>query len=83
MHIDIDLLKSSFAILWVIYFSIMIISSVREFIKKNNKISNITTSSVIRSIKNGFKNVLLAILITIILVIIPTSIIYIILKYVF
>ena len=83
MYIDNELLEKSVCILFVIYFGIMIISSIRDFIKRNHRLPEITISSIIRSIKKSLRNILFALSLTLVLLVIPTIIIYIILKYVF
>ena len=83
MYIDSELLEKSFFILMAIYFGIMIISSIRDFIKRNHRLPEITISSIIRSIKRSLRDILFALSLTLVLLVIPTIVIYIILKYVF
>ena len=83
MYIDSELLEKSFFILIAIYFGIMIIISIRDFIKRNHRLPEITISSIMRSIKKSLRNILFALSLTLILLVIPTIVIYIILKYVF
>ena len=83
MYIDNELLEKSFFILIAIYFGIMIINSIREYIKENHRLPEITISSVMRSIKRSLRNILFALSLILILLVIPTIVIYIILKYIF
>lgn len=83
MYIDNELLEKSVCILFVIYFGIMIISSIRDFIKRNHRLPEITISSIMRRIKRSLRDILFALSLTLIVLVIPTIIIYMILKYVF
>ena len=80
MYIDNELLEKSFFILIAIYFSIMIISSIIDFIKRNHRLPEITISSMMRSIKRSLRDILFALSLTLVVLVIPTLVIYVILK---